>query len=452
VLRASRVAEANGVASFNIVSTGFMRQARAMATALGIPDVWVAEYPGVIPNDSNEVFRQKVCDHLVPSLLQGFQTPPRPPAAAAEPEPRTVVHSGTLDAVQDHFTRQLWTDGLPIVPPTIERIEAFLRHTSRQPDEIIGVLHPELREATVWSVAVNGVMAGCRPEYLPILLAAVEAVADPEFRLEDAGSTPGWEPLITLSGSLSQTLDFNTEAGALRIGRQANSSVGRFLRLFLRNVAGLRIAPGGTDKASLGLNFNVVLAESDDAVAALGWQPYRVDRGFAPEDNVVTVQSVLAISPPIYSGGNGPLDHIEMIAEIMATTCGPWSYTGAWFKRWHPLLVLSPSVAQAFAQAGWTKTTIQQYLFDHLTIEARWFERYPLHVTGAEVPLEQAFRERGISARYVESADPHRRVPLLQRPEWTGIVLAGDPGRNQCKVFVNNHDQGAPVSKRVDLP
>ena len=126
----------------------------------------------------------------------------------------------------------------------MEKVDNFLKFMERQPGEIIGKLLPENREATVWNVAVNGVMAGCRPEYMPILLAAVDAIADPEFRIQDGGATPGWEPLIILNGPIIKQLGFNYETGVMRPGRQANTSIGRFLKLYIMNIAGLRYHPG----------------------------------------------------------------------------------------------------------------------------------------------------------------------------------------------------------------
>src|SRR5262249_7443189 len=157
-------------------------------------------------------------------------------------------------------------DGLPVIPPTVDRVKAFLGCTDRSASEVLGVLAPEKREATVMNVAVNGVMAGCRPEDMPILLAVVECITDPAFRMEDAGSTPGWEPLVVVSGPLVRALDFNSGTGVMRVGRQANASVGRFVRMYMRNVAGLRAPPGVTDQAGFGANFNMALAENEDAV------------------------------------------------------------------------------------------------------------------------------------------------------------------------------------------
>ena len=336
------------------------------------------------------------------------------------------------------------------MPPTRERVEAFLAWTARDPDEVLGVLPPEFREATVWSVAVNGVMAGCRPEYMPVLLAAVEAIADPGFRLEDAGSTPGWEPIVVVSGELVEALGFNTGVGAMKVGRRANTSIGRFLRLFIRNVAGFR--PGSTDKGSIGSTFNVALAEDEQAVRDLGWAPYRVDAGFAPEDTIVTVQSVLAISAPVYAGGTDPETLVRPLVRYLAGTAGPWAFTALWYSRWHPLIVMSPAVARGFADLGWGKAEIRRYLFEHTTISARWLEHYPLHPAGAEVPLRDLVERGSAPARYAESDDPDRQLPMLLREEWTSIVVAGDPQRNQSRIYVNNHEQGAPVSKRVELP
>ena len=336
------------------------------------------------------------------------------------------------------------------MPPTRAAVDEFLSWTDRDPDEVLGVLAPEYRAATVRSVAVNGVMAGCRPEYLPLLLAVVEAVADPDFRIEDAGSTPGWEPLVVVSGPLVETLGFNTETGLMRVGRRANTSIGRFLRLFMRNVAGLR--PGTTDKGSIGTTFNVALGEDEAAVRELGWTPFRVDRGFAEDDDVVTVQSVVAISPPIYSGGDDPLTLIGPLAHLAATTMGPWTFTSLWYQRWHPLVLMSPAVAAGFARGGWGKAEIRRHLFEQLKIEARWLEHYPLHVAGQETPIAELVGRGVAPSSFLDSDDPERLLPLLLREESTGIVVAGDPGRNQSRVYVNNHEQGPPVSKRVALP
>jgi len=337
-----------------------------------------------------------------------------------------------------------------VVPPTVERVQAFLAWTDRDPGEVIGVLPPEFREATVWSVAVNGVMSGCRPEYMPILLGIADAIADPDFRLVDAGATPGWEPLVVVSGDLVDALQFNTEVGNMKVGRRANASIGRFLRMYMRNVAGFR--PGTTDKGSISYTFNVAMGENEGAIKDLGWDPVRVDLGFKKEDNVVMVQSVLAISAPVYSGGTDPETLARPLVRYMGGTAGPWNFTALWYSHWHPLIQMSPAVARGFADLGWGKKEIRRHLFQNTKISARWLEHYPLAVAGQEFPLADIVKRGSAPALYAESDDPQRMVPMLLKEEWTNIVVAGDPGRNQSRIYINNHEQGPPVARKINLP
>jgi hypothetical protein len=451
-VRASVAAEKAGVRSVSIVSNGFLAQAKAIASSLGARDLAIAEYPGVIMTDGREVFRQKV-EKLVGQIIEGAARTVKLSVKASEPEPGDIIFKGTLDEVHEYFIKNLWTDGLPIIPPTQEKVEQFMKFTARPPDEVIDVLLPENREATIWNIAVNGAMAGCRPEYMPVLIAIVEAIADPEFRVEDAGSTPGWEPLIVLNGPIIKDLEFNSGAGAMRVGRQANTSIGRFLRLYMRNVAGLRIPPGFTDKATIGTTFNVVMAENEDAIAELGWKPFSIDRGFKSGDNVITVQSVFCISPPIYTAGDRAKDHIQLITEVFGqATCGYWSHAGVVLQRWHPLILMSPSVARVIANDGWTKDDIRKYLYDNARIPAAQMENYSWQVGANKLDLCKLAAEGVIDKDYCQSTDPQRPVRVFLRADWIGIIVAGDPERNQSRGYVNNHKQGVPVSKKVILP
>lgn len=449
MLRAAAIAERAGIPSVSIVTTPFREQAVVVAKGVGMPALPIAEYPGVPMTDGPEAVRAKV-ETLLPQIVAGLARPVETARAeTAEPGPRDIVFRGTLDEVQALFYQNLWTDGLPVIPPTLPRVERFLELTDRSPDDVVGRLLPENRAATVWSIAVNGVMAGCRAEYMPLLVALVEAIADPEFRVQDAGSTPGWESLVIVSGPLARALDLNHGQGVLRVGRQANTTIGRFLRLYLRNVAGLRIPPGAGDKGSIATTFNVALAEDEAAAAAMGWPPFGVDQGFAPEDSVVTVQSVVSASPPIYTAGTRALDHVQILAEVFGRACAYWSFTGMKYGRWQPLLVLGPSIARVIAADGWTKDDVRRYLHEHVTIPAREAETYAWHLGSTAFSLKAQVEAGVLEPDYASSADPHRPVRVFVKPEWIGILVAGDPGRNQSKGYVNNHIQGGRVSKRV---
>ena len=423
-----------------------------MGQSLGIRNLPLAEYPGVVAVDSREELDKKVKDILVDNIIQAFTKPVLQGTAPREPEHNDVIFQGTLDEIQEFFTRRQWTDGLPIIPPTIDRIERFLRFTERSNKEVVGVLLPENREATVWNIAVNGVMAGCLPEYMPVLLAVVEAIADPEFRIEDAGSTPGWEPLIVLNGPIIKELNFNYEGGVMRVGRQPNTSIGRFLRLFMRNVAGLRISPGAMDKATIGDTFNVVLAENENVLAELGWESFSTARGFKSDENVVTVQSVVFATAPIASGGEKTQDHLDTFVEVFGKTMSTWTHMAVNWGEFYPLLIINPSVARLFAQNGLKKRDIKQYLYDNSKVSVRSIERLAWQDGLTGFNLRRMVEENLISKRYCESDDPERMVPVFLKPEWIGIVVSGDEGRNRSRGYVQNHEQGPPVSKSIQLP
>jgi hypothetical protein len=172
VLRASAAAERAGVPTVSIISSGFIKQAELVAKGLGFPDLAIAEFPGVPMTYGPEQFEKQVEEVLLPRVIDGLSKPRKSEVEnthAAEPDQRDIIFSGTFDQVLSHFYEKSWSDGLPIVPPTLDRVDRFMRFTDRDPAEVIGVCAQAYREATVWSVAVNGAMAGCRPEYMPIL-------------------------------------------------------------------------------------------------------------------------------------------------------------------------------------------------------------------------------------------------------------------------------------------
>ena len=456
MLRASAAAERAGFPSVSVISTAFLKQAAVVAKGLGLPDMAIAEYPGVPMTDSTDELRRKVEKDLLPQIISGLSQPfgtRSTEAADVAPAPHDIVFRGSLDAVNQHFYDNFWSDGLPVIPPTLARVAQFLKFTDRAPEEVIGPCPPANRQATVWNIAVNGVMAGCRPEYMPVLIAVIDAVLDPVYKIEDAGSTPGWESLIVVNGPIARELGLNHGQGVMRTGKQANTSIGRFLRLFLRNLAGYYHAPEGADKGSIGQSFLVAAAENEEAVAEIGWQPYSVDRGFKVGDNIVTVQSVVAISAPTYSGSDKASEHAALIADVIGQrACGYWAAIGMVYSNWHPLLMLGPSIAKVFAQDGWSKADIRRYLYDNVKITASLAERYAYQCGQTGFRVNDYVSKGLLPPVYGASADPERLIPVFQHPEWIGIVVAGDWGRNQSKGYVSNHIQGPPVSRRVRLP
>lgn len=451
MLRATFAAEAAGIPGVSIVGSLFERQAKSVSRMFGVEGPPLAVYPGRISMDGEAELRRKFETVIADQVVAGLTgAAPTLVGAEAEPAPREVVFRGTLDEVNDHFYEQLWTDGLPIIPPTVERVERFLACTHRDPDEVLGVLLPERREATVWSLAVTGVMAGCRPEYLPVLIAVVEAIADPVFQLADGGSGAGWEPLILLTGPIIKELDFNYGTGVLRVGRRANTSVGRFLRLYMRNLAGLRIPPGHTDKGGIASSFHVVLPEDEDTVRAVGWPTLGEDLGVPPGESSVTVQSVIAESPPFGEFG-GPSDdpetYLEPLVEVYGkAVLGYWVAMGLAFESWHPLVLLSPHCARVLAGHGWTKDAVREHLHRESKVPVRGIEAIGSY---SNLDIPRLVREGKIPPEYHESDDPDRLVSTFVRPENLRIVVAGNPDMYWQRGFMNNHTHGAPVTRIV---
>ena len=451
MLRAAAVVERMGVPTASIIGSGFLKQAEVIVKGLGVP-LGIGVYPGAPMLDSDTELKRKVEEVLAPGLLKALiGDAPVEADSSAEPAPGSVVFSGDYDAVQEHFYKNLWTDGLPVTPPTRGRVDAFLKFTDRQADEVLRVIPQEGREASILSIAVNGVMAGCRPEYMPVLIAIVDALCDPRYRVEDSGSTPGWEPVVIVNGPIVKELDFNYGQGVMRVGRQANTSIGRFVRMYLRNICGFRIPPGAGDKGSIGQTFLVAMAEDEDSATAIGWPTYGEDRGFKKGENVVTVHSVVAITSPMYSGGDDAKTHVQQWTDIIGGSFTYWAHTGFKTGLWSPLIIAGPGIAGVIAKE-WTKDQVRQYMYDNMKVSAAKATHYAQMTSTPTFNFESLVEQGILPPSYTASKDPQRLVNVLIKPEMVEIIVAGDPGRNQSRAYMSNHVQGPPTSRKVELP
>ena len=451
MLRAAALIEKLGIPTASIIGSGFLKQAEVVSKGLGVP-LAIGVYPGAPMVDSEAELIRKVEESLAPGLLEGLigkiQTLEN---EDEQPDIKKVVFSGTLDEVQDYFYQKMWTDGLPIIPPTKQRVEAFLSFTDRLPEEVIAVLPQEGREASIESIAVTGVMSGCKPEYMPILIAIIEAMSDPVFRIQDCGSTPGWEPVVIIGGPIIKELDFNFGQGMMRFGRKSNTSIGRFVRMYLRNICGYRIPPGAGDKGSIGQSFLVAMAEDEDSAREFGWPTYAQDRGFESSENIVTVHSVVSISSPIYSAGDRAIDHVQQWADLVGSSFTYWAHTGFKTGMWNPLIVSSPSVAKVIAKE-WTKDQVRQYLYDHIKVSAQKITHYAKMTSTPTFSLKNLVDGGILPEEYDLSDDPERLLNVIIHPSMVEIIIAGDPGRNQSRAYMGNHIQGPPTSRKISLP
>ena len=197
------------------------------------------------------------------------------------------IDVASSDDVAEFMFDQGFSDGLPLVPPTPERVMRMLSGTHRDAQEVVAAVPPNMGEATIEKIAINAVMAGCKPEYLPVVIAAVEAVCTDEFNIHGVtATTMGAAPVMVVNGPICDKIGMNAKLGALGAGNRANATIGRALRLVVRNVGGA--STGGVERSTLGnpMKFTMCFAEHEERSP---WEPLHVERGFAPEDSVVTV-------------------------------------------------------------------------------------------------------------------------------------------------------------------
>jgi hypothetical protein len=419
-----------------------------------MPNMPVAVVPGHPGAQSLDELRANVRAVTASQVIENLLKQPIEHRLEPEPSARDIVFRGTFEEVNAHFYEREWSDGLPIVPPTVEKIEEFLAFTDRAPEESLGILLPENRAATLWAVAANGVMAGCRPEYMPILVALIEAMADPTYGVEHSGNTPGSDTLIVLNGPIIKDLKFNYTQGVLREGFMANTSVGRFWRLALRNMAGF--LPHKNDKATFGNTFRVVLAENEDALAKIGWPPNSVDMGFSAGDNTVTISRMTGggVMPSVT--GSTPQQMLPYLADGVAKQTG-WEMVftvgGLSFGTLRPVLILSPILAETIARAGWSKHDVKRYLYEHARTPAWRVEAFTEKWLDFRIgSLERQVNLGRLPQAFHESNDPNRLVPIVFDPEDFMVLVSGDPLRTNAYAFAQNGYLGFPVAKKIRLP
>ena len=336
----------------------------------------------------------------------------------------------TDDDVLEAFHERRWTDGLPFVLPTPERVQAMIAGSRRHATDVIAVVPPRWADATIEKLAVNAVMAGCRPAYMPLLIAAVEAAADPEFGLYSVqATTHPCAVMLLVSGPIVQQLGLNFAHGSFGPGFCANASIGRAMRLVLMNVGGG--IPGHGDQATHGspAKYSYCVAENE---AATPWEPFRVTRGFGSNDSTVTVFS-----------GEGPHnvnDHVctsaqttlAVVADTM-TTIG--HNNAASVIRGDVLVAFGPEHAHTIASGGLSKRDVQQFLFE------RARNRVGL------LKLRAMYKKENWPD-WVDVDDDDALCPIVARPEDIHIVVTGGPGKHSA--FIPTFGTSKSVTRRIE--
>ena len=282
---------------------------------------------------------------------------------SAELKARRIELASQEDDLEACFERG-WTDGLPVVPPTEKRVARMLQGSQRATDEIVGIIPPNQVPCTVEKVAINAVMAGCKPEYLPVVLAAVEAACMDAFCMHGLLATTYFSgPVVIVNGPITKAIGMNAGLNAFGQGNRANATIGRTLQLVIRNVGGGR--PGGVDRATFGNpgKYTFCFAEDEDGSP---WEPLSVERGFKEEASTVTLFAGDGVQAIMDQRSRTPESLSRTYANSLKTVAHSKIFMVA-----DAVLVVSPEHARVFRKAGWTKQRLRQEIDEVLKTPGR---------------------------------------------------------------------------------
>jgi hypothetical protein len=401
-----------------LTSSGFYTKALIDSRALGFADARVAVFTHPLGGLSD----QQVIDRA--TKLYGnvreqlaklpVPAPPPPPTPTAE---RIVAPADSAELQAWFFDRKA-SDGFPVIAPTPEAVARMVEGSGRSGQNLIGVVPPRGGIATVEQIAVNAVMAGCRPSHMPVLVTAVEAMLEPRFNLASLqATTHPVAPLLIVHGPIARQLGMNCGAGCFGPSSMANAVLGRAIRLVLLNIGGA--VPGVADRSTQGApsKYSFCIAEN---LEASPWGSFTTERGLANDANAVTV---FGGEPPhnINDHEHGDAEGFLRVAADVLRTLG----SNVWFISWHNqkelMLVLGPEHAATIAGSGWSRRAVQEYLYESISRRRD------------ELALGGMYGMRDWTPE-LNNSSLDDRVPAVPRPEDILVLVAGGEGKHSAAL------------------
>ena len=415
-----------------VCSTSFVTLGRTQLTALGAPDTPIAVIPhpfGLRTRDEVRKIADKCVDEIARLALGGSDATQRGLTVRSSADrARQLEVPDDLEAFNTFCDERRWSDGLPLVPPTPERVTRMLGATPRAPHDVVTTVAPGFGTATVEAIAINAVMAGCRPEYLPVVIAAVEAVTEPSFNLQGIQATTNpVAPWIIVNGPIAPTLGINGGMNCLGQGTRANATIGRALHLVLQNIGGA--LPGEMDRATHGQpgKHTFCCAENE---AENPWEPLHVERGFDAAQSTVTVVGA-AGTHNFNSHAKDANDLLKVIADSLRfPTSNDYHFGG------QPWLVLSPEHADIMKRGGLAKSDVKRRLWDESKMAASRFA------------VKDYVRAQHTRRPELGDIGPETLLPISREAEEIGIIVAGGPGTHS--VYVPTFGQTRAVTRLID--
>ena len=453
-------AEYVGIPAVVIAAPGFDKQARTTALNNGVPALRVAVYPGAFAAHTEQQLKQNTRQALWPQIFEALTKPITGEEIAQNRQtdnndPQATVFSGTLDEVNSFYADMMWSDGMPIVPPTLDRVQRFLDYTDMPWDKTVAVLSPAYRTTKVWHVAVNGAMAGCKPEYMPVLIAITQAMTDREFR-RALGSTHGWVPFCWVNGPVARQLGLDHGQG--QINQPANVAIGRFLNLAMLNLAGYYVKQDRM--GTFGYPVAWCMAEDDEACVRVGWNPYHVRMGYDINTSTVTAASTLLWGNNMPPATTDAHKIMQLMAWDITQRCQLALGSGKQFT--HRTILMTEEVA---ANLSRTYTDVNS-LEDALIVAARrpLYER--AYANYYANPGSAINPDRVTFDNYMRRLQSKEGAQMTDTPEWcasddrqmmtiptmekgeTAFIITGDASRNKIQTMPG----GQQSTVAIELP
>lgn len=452
-------AEYIGIPAVAIAAPGFVNEVYYTEINNGVPAPRVAEYPGAFAAHTRDLLIKNTREVLWPQIISALTTPVSDSELQANAmrdkgDIRDDVFYGTLKEINDHFTEMKWSDGLPIVPPTIECVEEFMKYTDIPWNETVAILPVAHRNTTAWHVAVNGVMAGCKPEYMPILIAMTKAMGAGDFR-RTLASTHGWTPYSWLNGPVSRQLGISDGQG--EISSEANAMLGRFMNLALMNLAGYYV--GGNRMGTFGYLMPWCLVEDDEACVRIGWQPYHVRQGYDINDNTITVGSALQWGNNMAPSTTDPEKLMELLAWDITERCQFALGSGKQYT--YRTILLTEPIAKNIAAKYSNPENLENDLIKNTRrpLKERVFANYyanpgsspdqkhPIRNWRGHLSRSENASETPTPVWYDTDAETMLTIPTMKKG-MTAFLVTGDSSRNKVQTMPG----GGYATVKIELP
>lgn len=459
----SIAAEYIGIPTVTVGSKIFIEQIHSIGVTRGVPVLRTAEYPGAFASHSSDELQKNAREILWPQIKKALTTPitseeiakyaPLPKRPANE-----AIFYGTYEEIQTFFYENNWTDGLPIQPPTLEKIEEYLQFSAYEGNVVLGTFALAYRETSVYTVAANAIMAGVPKEFMPICIAFVQGMNNGNWR-KPLASTHGWTPFAWLNGPLARQLGIDSNQGM--ISEKNNKALGRFIELCMLNIGGYYIKENRM--GTFGYLTPWTFAEDEKACLSVGWEPYHTTKGYDLNANTITAGSALNWGNNITPATEDSEKIMNLIAfDITEKQQNGLGNTNPQVPR---TIFITQQVAEDLAKQYETKEQLENALIKtaRRPLSLRAYAHYWANTGSQQTNRRSFFQHYSLLEK-----NPQEKAKKTPTPEWfkdiipeteimtiatmnkgeTAFLVADDPNRNKVQVMPG----GNFVTTEIVLP